>query len=196
MGEVKLADFGLARIYDKYREKDYTNRVITLWYRPPELLLGTTKYGPAVDIWGLGCLLVEMFVGKAIFLGTDELSQLECIYKICGTPTEESWPGISQYPWFHLATPNQHYRDRFIELFSKLSPETITLARKMLYMDPGQRISAREALESPYFTSERPFACDNIDLPLPDGDWHEFEYKKRKRQLAQPGDTSKKYKKK
>ena len=61
-GELKLADFGLARIYHKNMDRPYTNRVITLWYRPPELLLGQERYGPAIDIWSAGCaFLSHMF---------------------------------------------------------------------------------------------------------------------------------------
>lgn len=79
---------------------DYTNRVITLWYRPPELLLGTTNYGTEVDMWGCGCLLVELFNKTAIFQGSNELEQIESIFKIMGTPTINSWPTLYDMPWF------------------------------------------------------------------------------------------------
>lgn len=67
-GEVKLADFGLARLYNaEDRQRPYTNKVITLWYRPPELLLGEERYGPAIDIWSCGCILGELFLKKPLF---------------------------------------------------------------------------------------------------------------------------------
>lgn len=67
-GEVKLADFGLARLYSaEDRQRPYTNKVITLWYRPPELLLGEERYGPAIDVWSCGCILGELFAKKPLF---------------------------------------------------------------------------------------------------------------------------------
>lgn len=65
-GEVKLADFGLARLYSD-EGRPYTNKVITLWYRPPELLLGEERYGPAIDVWSCGCILGELFAKKPLF---------------------------------------------------------------------------------------------------------------------------------
>lgn len=116
-GELKIADFGLARVFEKNRAHDYTNRVITLWYRPPELLLGATAYGPAVDIWSVGCIMLEFFTGKAIFNGTDEVSQLDAIYKIMGTPSVENWPTVKELPWFELVRPNEDYVSKFRESY-------------------------------------------------------------------------------
>jgi CTD kinase subunit alpha len=105
-GQLKLADFGLARHYHKRRDNlDYTNRVITLWYRPPELLLGTTTYGPAVDIWSIGCIMLEMITKKAIFPGQNEIDQLTRIWNIMGTPTVETWPKVLELPWWELVKP-------------------------------------------------------------------------------------------
>jgi CTD kinase subunit alpha len=101
-GELKLADFGLARFYHKHRRSDYTNRVITLWYRPPELLLGATEYGPEVDMWSAGCIMLELFTGKTTFPGNDEIHQLETIYATCGTPDEAEWKGLTELPWYEL----------------------------------------------------------------------------------------------
>ncbi|KAJ1975139.1 kinase subunit of RNA polymerase II carboxy-terminal domain kinase I, partial [Dimargaris verticillata] len=86
-GQLKFTDFGLARRFDPTHMHDYTNRVITLWYRPPELLLGATLYGPPADLWGLGCLMLELFTRKPAFAGVDEISQLDAIYRVLGTPT-------------------------------------------------------------------------------------------------------------
>lgn len=119
-GKLKLADFGLARFYHKHRsEFDYTNRVITLWYRPPELLLGATVYGPAVDIWSAGCIMVELFTKKAIFPGHDEIQQLQLVYEMMGTPTVESWPGADQMPWIDLIKRGDNPNGKFTETYSQ-----------------------------------------------------------------------------
>ncbi len=119
-GELKLADFGLARFYHKHRTSlDYTNRVITLWYRPPELLLGGTAYGPAVDVWSAGCIMIEIFTRKAIFPGQDEIQQLQLIYEIMGIPTKENWPEANQLPWFELIKPTENTRGQFDEVYSQ-----------------------------------------------------------------------------
>ena len=117
-GVLKLADFGLARFYHKHRSADYTNRVITIWYRPPELLLGATNYGPEVDMWSAGCIMLEIFTTKPVFQGDNEVHQLEIIYKILGAPSEADWPGLNQLPWFELVRPQgkpnaNKFRDTF-----------------------------------------------------------------------------------
>eukprot|EP01126_Amoeba_proteus_P057518 TRINITY_DN7323_c0_g1_i2.p1 TRINITY_DN7323_c0_g1~~TRINITY_DN7323_c0_g1_i2.p1 ORF type:complete len:167 (-),score=40.84 TRINITY_DN7323_c0_g1_i2:214-714(-) len=95
-GILKLADFGLARPMTSTANHKYTNKVITLWYRPPELLLGTQQYGPSVDMWSTGCILAELLEKRALFEGDcrerTELQQLELIWEIVGTPNDENWP--------------------------------------------------------------------------------------------------------
>jgi len=137
-GELKLGDFGLARFYHKRRRSDYTNRVITLWYRPPELLFGTTVYGPEVDMWSAGyvesidfsgnilltssisrCIMLELFTKKPIFQGNDEIHQLECIFRLLGTPTPERWPGVTNLPWYELVKPKEAIPNHFRDLFRK-----------------------------------------------------------------------------
>lgn len=135
-GELKLGDFGLARFYHKRRCTDYTNRVITLWYRPPELLFGATVYGPEVDMWSAGyvlhfpscnsttstldrCIMLELFTKKPVFQGNDEIHQLEVVYKIIGTPTPERWAGVLDLPWYELIKPKDAIPNHFRELFQK-----------------------------------------------------------------------------
>ncbi|ORX40724.1 kinase-like domain-containing protein [Kockovaella imperatae] len=156
-GELKLADFGLARTYSKHKRDDYTNRVITLWYRSPELLLGETVYGPEVDMWSAGCIMLELFTSKPVFQGTDEISQLEVIYYVLGTPSETIWPGLGDLPWYELVKPKQELGSRFEDIFSKwLSPAAMDLARGLLTFDPSRRLGAESALETAYFVSELP----------------------------------------
>jgi len=122
-GQLKLADFGLARLYHKHRANlDYTNRVITLWYRPPELLLGATAYGPAVDIWSIGCIMLEMVTKKAIFPGHDEIDQLVRIWDIMGSPTSETWPKVTELPWWELVKPQTIKPERFRDDYAEYYP--------------------------------------------------------------------------
>ena len=91
---VKLADFGLARSLrdqggDKHEQGEFTNRVITLWYRPPELLLGTKQYGCPVDMWSAGCILAELLRGRPLMPGKTEASQIALIFDVLGSPTPD-----------------------------------------------------------------------------------------------------------
>lgn len=123
-GQLKIADFGLARFYTKASKKqlDYTNRIITLWYRPPEILLGATAYGPAVDIWSAACVFVELFTRQPVFTGKTEIDQLDTIYNVMGTPSEKIWPGLKEMPWYGLLRTPARRRPKFQERYSKYVP--------------------------------------------------------------------------
>ncbi|XP_036028890.1 cyclin-dependent kinase 15 [Onychomys torridus] len=98
LGELKLADFGLARA-KSIPSQTYSSEVVTLWYRPPDALLGATEYSSELDIWGAGCIFIEMFQGQPLFPGVSNiLEQLEKIWEILGVPTEDTWPGVSKLP--------------------------------------------------------------------------------------------------
>ena len=157
-GQLKFADFGLARFFSKSRQLDYTNRVITIWYRPPELLLGETRYGPAVDVWSAACVYVEMFTKKAVFPGEGgEISQLDKLYNSLGTPTRVEWPDIVEMPWFELMRPTERKKRTFEDTYQEiLSPAALDLVAKMFQYDPAKRPSAEEVLTHPYFTIEEP----------------------------------------
>ena len=178
-GQLKLADFGLARFYVKRRQLDYTNRVITIWYRSPELLLGETQYGPAVDIWSAACVLVEIFTKHAIFPGDGtELSQLDKIWNVLGTPTLASWPGMKELQWFELLRPATARQPVFEERYrEKVTEQAFALLGSMFAFDPLQRPTAAEVLTHPYFTVEEPLPQRATELAELEGDWHEFESK-------------------
>ncbi|KAF2090760.1 Pkinase-domain-containing protein [Saccharata proteae CBS 121410] len=178
-GQLKLADFGLARFYAKRGKLDYTNRVITIWYRSPELLLGETQYGPAVDIWSAACVLVEIFTKKAIFPGDGgEINQLDKIYDVLGTPTRAEWPGIIDMQWFELLRPAQKKAATFAEKYkNKVTAAAFDLLSAMFLYDPAARPSASDVLEHPYFTAEEPLPKRAAELNELQGDWHEFESK-------------------
>ncbi|KAG8147085.1 hypothetical protein E2320_022566 [Naja naja] len=118
LGQIKLADFGLARLYSSEESRPYTNKVITLWYRPPELLLGEERYTPAIDVWSCGCILGELFTKKPVFQANLELSQLELISRLCGSPCPAVWPDVIKLPYFNTMKPKKQYRRRLREDFS------------------------------------------------------------------------------
>ncbi|EGV60254.1 serine/threonine protein kinase, CMGC, CDC2/CDK sub [Yamadazyma tenuis] len=185
IGRLKIADFGLARpmkIVKDGESPDYTNRVITIWYRPPELLLGSTDYGRQVDIWGVGCLLIELYTKHAIFQGyNDEVSQLHKIFNIMGTPTLEDWPDIQNLPWFEMLKPKINKVSNFEVLFKhSMTEDSFDLALKLLQLNPNKRLTAHQALNHHYFTKD-PKPEPLFFLKELKGEWHEFETKKLRR---------------
>ncbi|KAH8839900.1 hypothetical protein MCOR27_003075 [Pyricularia oryzae] len=182
-GILKLADFGLARFYAKHHQLDYTNRVITIWYRSPELLLGETRYGPAVDIWSAACVMVEILTQYAIFPGEGgEISQLDKIWAVLGTPSRSEWPGLLEMPWFELLRPAFKRPNNFAKLYQhRVTPAAFDLLEAMFRFDPAKRPSAAEILEHPYFTEEEPAPKQAVELATIEGDWHEFESKQLRR---------------
>ncbi|KND93698.1 CTD kinase subunit alpha [Tolypocladium ophioglossoides CBS 100239] len=178
-GILKLADFGLARFYAKRHQLDYTNRVITIWYRSPELLLGETQYTASVDVWSAACVMVEIFTRHAIFAGDGtELSQLEKIYNILGTPNRQDWPGLVDMAWFELLRPTAKRKSVFAEKYQdEVTPAAYDLLSAMFCYDPAKRPTAAEALQHAYFRIEEPLPRQAVELAEIDGDWHEFESK-------------------
>jgi len=179
-GEIKLADFGLARLYEADERRPYTNKVITLWYRPPELLLGEERYGPGIDIWSVGCILGELFTKKPIFPAVQEIGQLELISRVCGTPMPAVWPDVIHLPHFHTVKPKKQYRRRVKEEFSFMPADALDLFDHMLILDPSKRITAEESLQHPFL---KDVVCESISPPsLPTWqDCHEMWCKKRRR---------------
>ncbi|GIL76650.1 hypothetical protein Vretimale_8840 [Volvox reticuliferus] len=186
-GTVKLADFGLARPYNAENDGGFTNRVITLWYRPPELLLGAVKYGGEVDMWSVGCIFAELLTGKPLFPGKDDMDQMDRIFQIMGAPTEQTWPGITALNLKLYKNvpvdkyPRQHrLRDtlRSKAMGRHISEEAIRLLEKMLCLDPKRRITAADAVMDPYMWSD-PMPCEPQQLPCR-GSGHEFTMKKRR----------------
>ncbi|XP_055642392.1 cyclin-dependent kinase 2 [Toxorhynchites rutilus septentrionalis] len=154
-GHLKLADFGLARSFN-FPMRTYTHEVVTLWYRPPEILLGAKFYNTGVDIWSLGCIFVEMILKRPLFPGDSEIDQMYRIFRTLGTPDETRWPGVSQlseykrsFPrWEPQAIPEQIYQHKAVGLWTR-----------MMVYDSTKRISARAAMQDPYF--------DDVQLVAP-----------------------------
>lgn len=149
-GALKLADFGLARAFG-IPVRAYTHEVVTLWYRAPDVLLGSKKYSTPVDIWSVGCIFAEMVNGRPLFPGTSEEDQLERIFRTLGTPTRETWPSIVDLPdWSNNCCP-VHEPLPWSHIVPRLDPAGVDLLSKMLLYDPNIRVSARQALEHEYF---------------------------------------------
>ncbi|CAA0808654.1 Protein kinase superfamily protein [Striga hermonthica] len=162
-GILKIADFGLASYFDCSQKVQLTSRVVTLWYRPPELLLGSTQYGVAVDLWSTGCILGELYAGKPIMPGRTEVEQLHKIFKLCGSPSEDYWRN-SKLPHSPVFKPIQPYRRRIAETFKNIPESAVSLMEILLSIDPSDRGTASFALQSEFFNTE-PFACDPSTLP-------------------------------
>lgn len=162
-GILKIADFGLASFFDPRQSQPLTSRVVTLWYRPPELLLGATHYGTAVDLWSTGCILAELYAGKPIMPGRTEVEQLHKIFKLCGSPSEEYWRK-SKLPHATIFKPQQPYNRHVAETFKDFPAPALALIEILLSIDPADRGSAASALKNEFFTA-RPYPCDPSSLP-------------------------------
>jgi serine/threonine protein kinase len=144
-GDLKLADFGLSRRY----LPNMTSKVVSLWYRPPELLLGGTSYSFDIDMWGAGCAMAELLRGYPLWNGTTELEQLDKIMNVLGTPP----PTLSHLPLLRDGTIHfpQNKRNQLWDLFNNL--DGLALLSSLLQYDPTKRITADEAIKAPYLTT-------------------------------------------
>ncbi|OEL18820.1 putative serine/threonine-protein kinase [Dichanthelium oligosanthes] len=162
-GQLRIADFGLATFFDPAKRQPMTSRVVTLWYRPPELLLGATEYGVAVDLWSTGCILAELLAGKPIMPGQTEIEQLHKIFKLCGSPSEDYW-AKAKLPDVTLFKPQRPYRRKIAETFKDFPPTALELLDTLLAIEPSARGTAASALDSQFFRT-KPLACDPASLP-------------------------------
>jgi len=145
---LKIADLGLARAFTVPIKK-YTHEILTLWYRAPEVLLGSTHYSTAVDMWSVACIFAELVTKQALFPGDSELQQLLHIFRLLGTPNEEVWPGVSKLMNWHEYP--QWSPQNLSTSVPNLDKDGLDLLAQMLQYEPSKRISAKKAMEHPYF---------------------------------------------
>uniref|UniRef100_A0A2P2JH56 Protein kinase domain-containing protein n=2 Tax=Rhizophora mucronata TaxID=61149 RepID=A0A2P2JH56_RHIMU len=162
-GILRIADFGLASFFDPNHKQPMTSRVVTLWYRPPELLLGATDYSVGVDLWSAGCILAELLAGKPIMPGRTEVEQLHKIFKLCGSPSDEYWKK-SKLPHATIFKPQQSYKRCIQETFKDFPSSSLPLIETLLAIDPAERQTATAALRTEFFTT-KPYSCDPSSLP-------------------------------
>jgi cell division cycle 2-like protein len=162
-GILRICDFGMARQFGSPLAP-YTEVVCTLWYRAPEMLLGTTLYGCEVDMWSVGCLMAEFLTKETLFPGQSEADQIDRIFQLCGTPNEERWPGIDQLRFWRQFRFKK-YPNKLRVKFPRssfgggayLSDQGFDLLSRLLEYDPKKRINVDDALNHPWFK----------ELPLP-----------------------------
>uniref|UniRef100_H3B9F8 Cyclin dependent kinase 17 n=1 Tax=Latimeria chalumnae TaxID=7897 RepID=H3B9F8_LATCH len=151
-GELKLADFGLARA-KSVPTKTYSNEVVTLWYRPPDVLLGSSEYSTQIDMWGVGCIFFEMSAGRPLFPGSTVEDELHLIFRLLGSPTEDCLPGISSNDEFKTYNFPKYKPQLIINHTPRLDSEGIDLLSKFLQYESKKRIAANDAMKHSYFKS-------------------------------------------
>ncbi|NXT58826.1 CDK10 kinase, partial [Pluvianellus socialis] len=186
-GCVKIADFGLARSYGM-PAKPMTPKVVTLWYRAPELLLGMTTQTTGIDMWAMGCILAELLAHKPLLPGTSEIHQIDLIVQLLGTPNENIWPvravpfsacsacspclcltlcplqGFSKLPLVSQYTLRKQPYNNLKHKFPWLSEAGLRLLNFLFMYDPKKRATAKDCLESSYF-KEKPLPCEPELMP-------------------------------
>ncbi|XP_065340497.1 cyclin-dependent kinase 9-like isoform X2 [Cloeon dipterum] len=158
-GILKLADFGLARAFSVSKtgqQNRYTNRVVTLWYRPPELLLGDRNYGPPVDLWGAGCIMAEMWTRSPIMQGNTEIQQLTLICQLCGSITTDVWPGVESLELFNKVELPRGQKRKVKERLKPYvkDPYACDLLDRLLMLDPKKRADSDAALNHDFFWTD------------------------------------------
>ncbi|KCV68294.1 CMGC/CDK protein kinase [Fonticula alba] len=212
-GHLKVGDFGLARAFGS-PVKEMSPNVVTLWYRAAELLLGSRVYTTAIDMWSVGCIFYEIMARKPLFPAPGEFAMVSAIFDLLGTPNEVIWPGVSSLPFCKQFTlrqqPYNHLRNKLLQLNEKGGPgggstpaagglgsflfgvtplvteETIALLSALLTYDPAKRLTARDALNHPYFSEDPPAISPSLFPRLPS---HKT-YESRRRQREEDDDYS------
>ena len=219
---LKLADFGLAReIPRDAAKRSYTSKVITLWYRPPELLLGETHYGKPADMWSVGCIVAELLVGKAIFARDKEEDVMKLIFEVLGTPTESDWPGHTALDLWETMKPlgggdgraggsvNLRAQTRGAGLndhLEKIAKATLgsrvkslsypgkMMVKDLLRMNPVRRLTASRALSHQFVDGAEAAGKSLPVLKTPAGASHEYEVRLARRKRREEDEKRRKEK--
>jgi len=203
-GELRIADWGLARSWSSSM-KHLTNGVVTLWYRPIELLLGCKEYSTKIDMWSVGCIIAEMFRrNNGLLEGQNEASQLSQIFDVCGHPNKKDWPNISEMcPLWRNYEPGMDETPKPCRLSkvlreknsnpSWMTENAVTLISNLLTHNPAKRWSAREAVSADFFW-EKPMLKKASELNMRFGvdAVHEWEARKKHEEMRRANGTAKK----
>ncbi|XKL60333.1 hypothetical protein PGB90_001349 [Kerria lacca] len=162
-GILKIADFGLAKTFGS-PNRIYTHQVVTRWYRSPELLFGARKYGTGVDMWAVGCIIAELLLRVPFLPGESDLDQLTRIFQALGSPTEETWPGLTSLQDYIQFKPFPGTPLKMI--FTAAPDDLLDLLSVLLCLNPCKRPNCKTTLKMPYF-SNRPPPSKGSQLPLP-----------------------------
>jgi serine/threonine protein kinase len=171
-GTFKLADFGLARAFS-LPLKVYTHEVVTLWYRPPEILMGQNKYGTHVDIWSMGCIFAEMATAQPLFPGDSEIDTLFRIFRTLGTPNNSVWPGVESLQHFMKQAPQwkpTHLEDVWRVAGYWLGHDGFDLLTLTLQYIDSERPSGKACLNHAFLRSDRQAYTSSLPAsqqPLP-----------------------------
>ncbi|KAI9274180.1 kinase-like domain-containing protein [Sporodiniella umbellata] len=154
-GRLCIADLGLSRVF-VVPMRTYTHQVITLWYRAPEILLGSQQYSTAVDMWSVGCIFAEMLTLQPLFPGDSQIDQMLRIFRLLGTPTEDMWPGVTALADYNSNFPiwaTRSFPERLKKYpkYQEVDESAIDLLQALLTYNPVSRISAIRAEEHPFF---------------------------------------------
>ncbi|CAD5214243.1 unnamed protein product [Bursaphelenchus okinawaensis] len=153
---LKICDFGLSRLWDEKVREPMSIEVITMYYRPPEILMGNCHYTKAVDMWSAGCIWAELLLRRPLFQGATEEEQIERMFQFLGPPLLQEMPGISQHYQHHIVnSQTQRRQDDRKWLQFQLDPQDLALLRAMLSYDERKRPSCEEVLRHRYLVEPR-----------------------------------------
>jgi len=198
-GELKIADWGLARSWNS-EMKRLTNKVITLWYRPPELLMGATQYSPKIDCWSVGCIIAEMFRRGGFLKGHNEANQLDLIFQVMGHPNELDWPNIHRTCplWKNFEPKKGEHSSKPSKLRDELknrlptnavnwmTPHAMDMIENLLAYNPDKRYSAAQALTAEwFFDSPLVKSADKLNMKFGVESAHEWEAREKHKKMLE-----------
>ncbi|XP_025032672.1 cyclin-dependent kinase 20 isoform X2 [Python bivittatus] len=165
-GQLKIADFGLARVFTSDGERLYSHQVATRWYRAPELLYGARKYDEGVDLWAVGCIFAELLNNSPLFPGENDIEQLCCVLRVLGTPNQKTWPEITELPDYNKISFKEKQPIPLEQVVPDASLQAVQLLKEFLVYPSKQRMQAAQALLHPYFFTP-PLPAHHSELPIP-----------------------------
>lgn len=168
-GTLKVADFGLARVYGF--QMALTSVVVTLWYRAPEVIL-QAAYATPVDIWSCGCIFVELFNRRPLFCGQSDIDQLSKIFDILGLPSEDDWPENVSLPWNSFKAVPPQPLEQFVP---EIDADAKDLLEKLISFNPHRRLSAQEAMNHSYFRDDLDSLRTSSSLSVSEGESFETD---------------------